>query len=390
MNTNIMEGAMTVDSLAPLSVSPFAQAVTKLEDLMSQTNRAFLLGAGCSRCAGLPLASELTGLILKEPSLSVETKGILTSLTKHFEGAKNAIIEDFMSELVDLLAIAERRNERGAKATSTELSGKTYTIEQLHASLLEIKEKIADCIEHRQADVSTHWQFVKAVHRVLRSGKASANCAVDYIVLNYDTLIEDALALERLDYSDGFCGGSTAYWVIKSFSDSCTARVLKIHGSIDWCELTGEVLPCRIRSSLKLPTDSKKKVLIWPAATKYRETQNDPYAQILEIVRRTLRPPTNSEVVLTVCGYRFGDSHINIEIDRALRESNKALTVVVFTGMEKPEGKLKEWIDDATIKDQVLVYAKRGFFHGSNAKLTDKDLPWWKFENLTRLLSGER
>jgi hypothetical protein len=91
-----------------------------------------------------------------------------------------------------------------------------------------------------------------------------------------------------------------------------------------------------------------------------------------------------------VCGYRFGDSHINIEIDRALRESNKALTVVVFTGMEKPEGKLKEWIDDGAVKEQMLVYAKRGFFHGSNATLADQDLPWWKFENLTRLLGGER
>lgn len=323
--------------------------------------------------------------------MSGETKNILAALTKQFEGAKDATIEDFMSELVDLLAIAERRNERGAKATSIELGGKTYAVEQLHDSLLEIKEKIAKCIEERKADVSIHWQFVKAVHRILRSGKASPNRAVDYLVLNYDTLIEDALALERLDYADGFCGGSTAYWVTKCFvSDSCDARVLKIHGSIDWCELNGEVLPCRIRPSLKLPTGSKKRVLIWPASTKYRETQNDPYAQILEIVRRALRPSTNSEVVLTVCGYRFGDSHINIEIDRALRESNKALTVVVFTEMEKPEGKLKEWIDDGAVKDQMLVYAKRGFFHGSNATLADQDLPWWKFENLTRLLRGER
>ena len=382
---------MMLDSLALISVSPFAQSVTKLEDLMSQGNRAFLLGAGCSRCAGLPLTSELTDLILKEASLSGETKNILAALTKQFQGAKNATIEDFMSELVDLLAIVERRNERGAKATSIELGGKTYAVEQLHDSLLEIKEKIAKCIEERQADVSIHWQFVKAVHRVLRSGKASPNRAVDYLVLNYDTLIEDALALERLDYADGFCGGSTAYWVTKCFdSDSCDARVLKIHGSIDWCELNGGVLPYRIRPSLKLPTGSKKRVLIWPASTKYRETQNDPYAQILEIVRRALRPSTNSEVVLTVCGYRFGDSHINIEIDRALRESNKALTVVVFTGMEKPEGKLKEWIDDGAVKEQMLVYAKRGFFHGSNATLADQDLPWWKFENLTRLLGGER
>jgi len=204
-------------------------------------------------------------------------------------------------------------------------------------------------------------------------------------------LIEDALALEKLSYADGFRGGSTAYWDAKCFSsNSCDARVFKIHGSIDWYQLDREVLPSRIRPSLKLPTGSKKRVVIWPASTKYRETQNDPYAQILEIVRKVLRPSTESGVVLTVCGYRFGDSHINIEIDRALRESNKALTVVVFTEMEKPEGKLKEWINDDAVKDQVLIYAKRGFFNSSNATLADQDLPWWKFENLTRLLRGER
>jgi hypothetical protein len=379
------------DSLVPISVSPFAEAVTKFEDLMSQSNRSFLLGAGCSRCAGLPLTSELTSIILNELSLNSKTKEILDALTKHFEGAQNATIEDFMSELVDLLAISERRNERGANSTSIELNGNTYEVKQLHNSLLEIKKKIAKCIEKIEADISTHWQFVKAVHRILRSGKTSSNLAVDYLVLNYDTLIEDALALEKLAYADGFCGGSTAFWDSNTFfSKSFNARVLKIHGSIDWYELNGNVLPCRIRSSLKLPTGSKKRVLIWPASTKYRETQNDPYAQIMEIVRKALRPSTNAELVLTVCGYRFGDSHINMEIDRALRESNKSLTVVVFTEMDKPEGKLKDWLEDEAVKDQVLIYAKRGFFHGSNVTLANEDLPWWKFENLTRLLGGER
>jgi hypothetical protein len=380
-----------LDSLTPILESPFKEAVTRLEELMSQSNRVYLLGAGCSYCAGLPLTMQLTDLILKGQHLSDDTKNILASLKIEFDGTGNPTIEDYMSELVDLLAIAERRKESNAKATEIRIGRKAYSVKQLQDSIFEIKEKIADCIENKQADVTIHWQFVNAVHRILRSGKTTSKRSVDYLVLNYDTLIEDALALEKLSYTDGFCGGSTAFWDLKCFnSDSYDARVLKIHGSIDWRELDGEILPCRVRSSLKLPTGSNKRVVIWPASTKYRETQNDPYAQILEIARKVLRPSANSEVVLTVCGYRFGDSHINIEIDRALRESNKALTVVVFTEMEKPEGKLKEWIDDDSIKDQVLVYAKRGFFHSSRITSSDQDLPWWKFENMTRLLGGER
>ena len=43
------------DDLSPLKAKPFSDAVDKLEELMTQSGRAFLLGAGCSKCAGLPL-----------------------------------------------------------------------------------------------------------------------------------------------------------------------------------------------------------------------------------------------------------------------------------------------------------------------------------------------
>ena len=40
--------------------------------------------------------------------------------------------------------------------------------------------------------------------------------------------------------------------------------------------------------------------------------------------------------------------------------------------------------------EQVLVFANRGFFHGTQSDATTTDLLWWKFENITRLLGGER
>jgi hypothetical protein len=94
--------------------------------------------------------------------------------------------------------------------------------------------------------------------------------------------------------------------------------------------------------------------------------------------------------VLIVCGYRFGDSHINLEIDRALRESTGRLTVVVFTSDDEPIGQLKLWKEDTSVHEQVLIYSNRGFFHGDHSVTSTKDLLWWKFENFTRLLGGER
>ena len=49
----------TPDDLAVLREKNFADAITKLEELLLQCGRVFLIGAGCSKCAGLPLTAEL-------------------------------------------------------------------------------------------------------------------------------------------------------------------------------------------------------------------------------------------------------------------------------------------------------------------------------------------
>ncbi len=113
---------------------------------------------------------------------------------------------------------------------------------------------------------------------------------------------------------------------------------------------------------------------------------------MIAILRDTLYPSDGegSEVVLIICGYSFGDSHINFEIDRALRESNQKLTVLAFSSENEPTGILKRWMDDPEVRTQVRIHSNRGFFHGENQKRSNEDLLWWKFELLTQLLSGEQ
>ena len=90
-----------------------------------------------------------------------------------------------------------------------------------------------------------------------------------------------------------------------------------------------------------------------------------------------------------ICGYSFGDRHINLEVDRALRESDGNLTIAVFTDMNNPSGLLQKWRENSVVRDQVLVFSNRGFFCGDEEHISEDDLPWWKFENLTRILNGE-
>lgn len=378
------------DDLAPLKEPVFATAINDLDDLLMQSGKAFLLGAGCSKCAGLPLTAELTAKTLASPRLDATTKTILTAIESLFVGAKAANIEDYLSELVDLVAIAERRGARGATTHTASLNGVDYSAKLLKDAVDQIKAAIAEVIDV-VVNIEVHWKFIQAVHRPSRPGRTVATRPVDYLILNYDTLVESALALQKLRYADGMSGGNSAWWDTATFeSEGLAARVLKLHGSIDWSEISGDPLPRRIAKNLTLPAGNDRKVLIWPASTKYRETQRDPYAQLSSLARRVLRPQSGSQTVLAVCGYSFGDSHINIEIERALRESGGELTLVVFTFDEEPAGELKRLHEDKEITDQVRIYARKGFFHGTTVAKSASDLPWSKFENITRLLGGER
>jgi len=380
----------TNDGLSVLNEKPFSTAVEKFEKLLIQTDRAFLVGAGCSKCAGLPLTQELTEISFGSNELDKSSKEILLVIKGLFDGGTNAQIEDFLSELVDMLAIAERRAERGASQKEVLIGEKLYSAAQLRAAAQQIKQSISRVFE-RHVDVKTHRAFVRAVHRPVRVGKAVPRPIVDYLVLNYDKLIEDALGLERIPYSDGIDGGVTGWWSPDTFDrDNLEARVFKLHGSVDWCEAAKDSCPRRIAPNLKLEEMQDKRILIWPASTKYREAQLDPFAQLAERARRVIRPSPGSQRVLVICGYSFRDAHINIEIDKALRDSAGNLTVIVFSSEDKPVGQLKDWNEAVEIRDQVLIFAKHGFFHGDESNCSKHDLPWWKFENFVRLLGGER
>jgi SIR2-like domain len=376
------------EDISPLRQAPFAEAFDAAEKLIGNSSRAFLVGAGCSKCAGLPLTCELKDEILGR--LTEGARSTLTSVMNSFKGASSSTIEEYISEIVDVMAIAKRRKESGAKETSVELDKKIYSEENLSDALKEIRASIVSCIK-KNCDISVHRRFVRAVHYQLRSGRRDRSRPADYLVLNYDTLIEDALGLESVPFSDGMAGGTTGWWDLGALGNTdLQARTLKLHGSIDWVVLKGEVLPRRIRESIAPEdVDLAEGAVIWPSAAKYRETERDPFAQLAKMMRQILRPGARQFTVLTICGYRFGDAHINLELYRALKESEQRLTVLVFTEMDKPDGIVRSWHEDPQLRDQVRIYARKGFFHTTDTE-SAVDLPWWKFEVLTRLLEGER
>lgn len=367
----------------------FSHQVEKVRKLLSQNRQAFLIGAGCSRCAGLPLMEELTNEVLEKLDNKGTTYNLVKLLQQNFGNSSGSSIEDYMSELVDHIAIAKRRESRSGDVHKISMDGNEYSREDLDEALTDIKRVIAEVIGGNDAKISVHRQFVRAIHQKLVSGKADYLLDVSYYILNYDTLFEDALSLECIPLADGFSGGVTGWWNYRAYEDeSIHVRIFKLHGSIDWCFIDDDIRPRRVRKGLV--EDIPNPVLIWPTSEKYREAQRDPFAEVIGRMRQNLRSDSGTEVVLTICGYSFSDEHINGELDQALHESGGRLTIVAFTNKDEPEGQLKKWREDTDVCRQVLIYANRGFFHGEDEDKSETDLQWWRFEVLARLLGGER
>ena len=139
--------SMPLDDFAVLRAPEFAAGLIKFEELTTQSRRAFLIGAGASKCAGLPLMVELTTKTLGSSRLTPTDNAILMGLVAEFAGATNANIEDYLSELVDLLAIAGRRKERKATQQTVEIGGAAYTEGQLSEAAEHIKLAIAEALD---------------------------------------------------------------------------------------------------------------------------------------------------------------------------------------------------------------------------------------------------
>ena len=378
------------DELSMLTQDPYSKAVAAYTELINNCDAlTFLMGAGCSKSAGLPLTGELTDLVLSSCELDRDSKSILQEIASIFSNNNDSHIEHYLSELVDLLTIAERRSDLRVKEDDILIRHKRYDARKLRNASNQIKRGIAQVI-NKKVNITNHRSFVSAIHTPMRAGRPISSQPVEYLVLNYDTIIEDALASESIRYADGLFGGSTAWWDTRTFdTDGLRARVIKLHGSIDWRLFQDEQSPRRVGLNIDTSDETTLPVLIWPSSTKYQETQLDPFAQLLERAREAMKSPVGAQRLLTICGYSFGDNHINMEIDKALRESGGRLTIAAFTNENQPVGQLRDWHNDSRIREQVLIFANRGFYHTSNLISCKHDVTWWKFENLTAILRGE-
>ena len=366
---------------------------------LASANLSWLFGAGISFDAAIPLMGPLTSRVCailetdKCPQIN-----LLKALTEELPDGAN--VEQVLSHLGDYLTLADRSATKQIKVGKSQVQ--CDDLRSLHRAIVEAiahtirwgyrcaTDSDAEVIGDTGQSIVTvdgHAAFVSAMFGTTQAGLQERRGPVRFFTTNYDTLLEDALAIACIPYWDGFGGGAVAFRQHR-FGDAepahgCRAIVVKLHGSIDWHLMEGgQVL--RVRHGDGYPK-SEHPVLIYPQSTKYIATQRDPFAAQFELLRKSLT--TTSDNVLAVCGYSFGDDHINEEIEMMMGRGNSKTTLLAFCG-SMPEV-LDRW-RKAPWGDRVYVATKEGLYVGPNGPdckpEAGKKLDWWNFAGLTRVL----
>ncbi|MGB0372118.1 MAG: SIR2 family protein [Opitutales bacterium] len=375
----------------------------QIDNLLAASNQSWLFGAGISLNAGIPLMWPLTDRIFAKAKADGEVDDL-----KVLEYVKNQLsdeahIEHILSHLGDHRAIAER-----SKKKETEFGEVVLPIHQLDALHQRILSWIAETIrwgykpqgkdgtpekigthEERIVEVTNHSEFVSALFNRNQAGIAERRRAVKLFTTNYDTLLEDALALGGFSYWDGFSGGAVAYRIHSYGGEEPNLRerahVIKLHGSIDW-HLGEDDRVWRVRDGDLYPKKVSR-VLIYPQSTKYLATQRDPFAAQFDLFRRTLC--SSDENVLATCGYSFGDEHINQEIELAVQRPENKTTILAF--VPELNSVLNQWRNKPWGK-RVYAITAGGLYVGAEgpflAPASDEKRDWWTFEGVTRILNN--
>ena len=265
----------------------FDNALEELRRHLDCENQNWLFGAGVSYESNIPLMNILTSRIknlLKSGPYNVLYNEISDDLPADHH------IEHVLSHIGDLIALSQRSKFNCAYVMK--LKHTTEDFENLHNEIVkhigetirygykeedEISpEKIGNIVKPI-VSIENHRRFVKSL--IDLKSNLLARSSISFFTTNYDTLLEDALALEKLNVNDGFMGSAIGFWNPgKSYNDLNSINIYKLHGSVDWIKDSEDGL-IRMRYGVNYLKESSN-VLIYPQATKYVETQKDPFATL--------------------------------------------------------------------------------------------------------------
>lgn len=342
---------------------------------LTGSDTCFLIGAGCSRCAGKPLIGELTTKVLEKVDASIKAQFDRLNGT----ATRPPTIEDLINYLVRYQSILQTVKDADTHPLKPDWIDK---------SLQAIKREIVTHIADAWVDSPVHSRFLQRIaNKRSKDGR-------DIFTLNYDTIIEATLDKLRYDYVDGFRGSRRAWFDPTVFDEpsACAPnfRIHKLHGSVNWLrESTGHVR----RAVVSNADDITDTVVVYPSEQKYLQTQFGVYETLIGRFRSRLRAPNVNNCLVTL-GYSFNDEHINEAIIDAINATASNLTVIAFVGSDPKAAEQQAQLTaiGARCDNRFNAYVGNSFHVGGALDESESKVllaaELWKFEGLVDYIAG--
>lgn len=321
--------------------------------LVSNSKRiGFLLGAGTSM-----LKEKIVAGQDEKQSLVPGTKAMTESVIK-------AITDEKFVE-----AIQQIKKE-------LELSDKPFQIENLISSIdqkemvvaletlcglnrdnfIELKKQIKEHIKelasiHKEVDILkwdlTHYKFARWINDTTRKS------AIELFTTNYDYLLEISFEKFGYPYFDGFIGGYKPFFHAASVEDDNLlphwTKLWKLHGSLGWA-----LDDTHLNEKKIYRADGD--IVIYPSILKYDNSRKQPYVSFMDRLYRFLK---TDDSVLLICGYSFGDDHINEILLNGLSKTRNSSVITFLYDNGTPFTEASKIFQLAKSEYKLSAYGKR-------------------------------
>lgn len=351
----------------------------------------FFLAAGC------PLSVKEGG-----NALLPDMKGLKEIITSSHNGESkdspyNRLIDELGKAGIDSNNVEDILTFiRSMKEVSTGGDVRGFSEKDLFSLENDICENITKSVKKDLPDGDNSYRrLAKWINAITRS------TPVEVFTTNYDLLLEQAFEEQFVPYFDGFSGARYPFFDIHSVERNDLppywSRLWKLHGSVNW-----KVVDKRVSRVTKDVEGSPE--LIFPSKLKYDQSRKMPFLAMSDRLTDFLLKP---HATLIICGYSFGDEHINDTIINALKVNKSSNVIALMYGTmmniagdynspeavnrAKDRANLSIWYDDkAVIGAQEYDWSEydeeNKDFDGFNLKIIDKRVSLGDFDSFTSFL----
>lgn len=285
-------------------------------------------------------------------------------------------------------------------------SRKAYSTSSIQMNIEVVKQFIIKSCTLSLGNNESHQIFLRKITK-----KKIKDTRVKVFTTNYDSLWEQAAALDRFTIIDGFTysyprifnGRFYDYDVVVrertriKDEDSFIPKLFhlyKVHGSIGWRIIENEImqLPIDLSDNEKDIKDLnvKDRLLIYPTNNKYESSYEPPYFEMMSRFQQTLR---KDNTLLITIGFSYLDKHISNVIEETLKQNPSLNLFVVDPSVSPNKENWKKVFAYSNVDNRTMIIGERFSEFSENYPDNDAFLQqeyMSEFANkLTQLLNGK-